>query len=143
MQLDFYLSEDNTVKRLIKEWELHGELVIAYDFDNTVYDYHGEGHSYEKVIQLLRDCKEVGAHLIVYTAREDKELEFVKGYLEENNIPYDTINEQPDYLPFKGKKLYYNILLDDRAGLASAYQCLLSAYKTIAYLRSTKEERDK
>ena len=28
-------------------------------------------------------------------------------------------------IPFKGKKIYYNILLDDRAGLESAYKVLI------------------
>jgi len=36
-----------------------------------------------------------------------------------------------DYIPFKGKKLYYNILLDDRAGLSSAYYCLRQALNRI------------
>lgn len=45
-------------------------------------------------------------------------------YLVENNIPFDAINETPDFIPFKGRKVYYNILLDDRAGLSSAVEQL-------------------
>ncbi|WP_227493030.1 hypothetical protein [Bacillus paranthracis] len=125
---DFYLDEHNVTNRLVKEWEKYGSIVVAYDFDNTVYDYHKEGQTYVSVIQLLHECKESGAYLMVYTARKDNELEFVKEYLEQNNVPYDSINETPDFIPCKGgKKLYYNILLDDRAGLPSAYRSLKSA----------------
>lgn len=132
--MDYYMRESNVVDRLVEEWKEHGQLVIAYDFDNTVFDYHKKGHTYEFIIELLRECKELNAHLMVYTARHDDELEFVKKYLNENNIPFDSINETPDFLPFEnGKKLYYNILLDDRAGLNSAYYCLFHAKNIIKY----------
>ncbi|MFI8677541.1 hypothetical protein [Bacillus thuringiensis] len=139
--MDLYLYEENVTERLIREWKKYGSLVVAYDFDNTVYDYHKEGHSYEYVIQLLREAKKLNAYLMVYTARRDRELSFVKEYLEENNIPFDSINETPDFIPFSdGKKLYYNILLDDRAGLPSAYRCLLNA---VTYMNDVEEEQRK
>lgn len=139
--MDLYLYEENVTERLIREWKKYGSLVVAYDFDNTVYDYHKEGHSYECVIQLLREAKKLNAYLMVYTARRDSELSFVKEYLEENNIPFDSINETPDFIPFSdGKKLYYNILLDDRAGLPSAYRCLLNA---VTYMDSVQKKRNK
>ncbi|HDR7922283.1 hypothetical protein [Bacillus paranthracis] len=139
--MDLYLYEENVTERLIREWKKYGSLVVAYDFDNTVYDYHKEGHSYECVIQLLREAKKLNAYLMVYTARRDSELFFVKEYLEENNIPFDSINETPDFIPFSDeKKLYYNILLDDRAGLPSAYRCLLNA---VTYMDSVQKKRRK
>ena len=55
--MDFYLNENNITERLIEEWKKYGEIVIAFDFDNTVYDYHKKGHSYNQVINLLRECK--------------------------------------------------------------------------------------
>lgn len=57
IEMDLYLYEENVTERLITEWKKYGSLVVAYDFDNTVYDYHKEGHSYEYVIQLLREAK--------------------------------------------------------------------------------------
>ncbi|WP_260459672.1 hypothetical protein [Bacillus cereus] len=135
---DFYLDEQNVTNRLVKEWEKYGSIVVAYDFDNTVYDYHKEGQTYDSVIQLLHECKENGAYLMVYTARKDNELAFVKEYLEQNSIPYDSINETPDFITCKGgKKLYYNILLDDRAGLPSAYRSLKSA---VRHMQREQEE---
>ncbi|MFJ8528526.1 hypothetical protein [Bacillus sp. NPDC094106] len=136
--MDLYLHEENVTARLITEWKKYGSLVVAYDFDNTVYDYHKEGHSYDDVIRLLRESKKLNAYLMVYTARQDSELSFVKGYLEENDIPFDSINETPGFIPFtEGKKLYYNILLDDRAGLPSAYRCLLNA---VTYMDELQKE---
>ncbi|ADO59890.1 hypothetical protein [Paenibacillus polymyxa] len=133
--MDYYLEDRNVINRLIREWKQYGRLVIAYDFDNTVFDYHGEGHSYENIVKLLRDCKEEGAYLIVFTSRRDEELPFVCKYLNDKHIPYDSINEQPPFLNFEGRKIYYNILLDDRAGLQSAFSSLCAA---LQYVQQSK-----
>ena len=133
-----YLDNAKVVERLIKEWEMHGTLVIAYDFDNTVYDYHKTGDTYEEIIRLLRDCKEVGAHLILFTARRDDEMDFVMEYLNSNNIPYDAINEDPSFIMTPGRKVYYNVLLDDRAGLPSTYNALLQAYNHMKNKNNSK-----
>jgi hydroxymethylpyrimidine pyrophosphatase-like HAD family hydrolase len=122
-----YLNPNNVVERLVIEWKKYGKLVIAYDFDNTVYDYHKQGHIYDEVIQLLRECHKQGAFLTVFTACADEKFPWIKEFLTENNIPFDAINESPDYIPFSGRKIYYNILLDDRAGLQSAYEDLKMA----------------
>ncbi|MBP1309144.1 hydroxymethylpyrimidine pyrophosphatase-like HAD family hydrolase [Paenibacillus sp. 1182] len=133
--MDYYMEDRNVINRLIREWTQYGRLVIAYDFDNTVFDYHGEGHSYENVVKLLRDCKEEGAYLIVFTSRSEEELPFVCSYLNDNEIPYDSINEQPPFLDFKGRKIYYNVLLDDRAGLHSSFSSLSA---TLQYIQQRK-----
>lgn len=135
MTQDAYLHSDTVIQRLVTEWQKYGKLVIAYDFDNTVFDYHGHGHSYDQVIELLRECNEFGAHLVVFTARREDEYDFVKEYLDSNNIPYDSINEDVINFNQYGRKLYYNILLDDRAGLLSAYESLKSA---LAIVKSQK-----
>jgi hypothetical protein len=127
MKIHPYTDKTVVVGRLVKEWREHGKLVIAYDYDNTVFDYHNEGHDYSSVIKLLRDCKEFGAHLVVFTACEEEKFPAMRQYLNDHDIPFDAINEQPDFLPFTGRKIYYNILLDDRAGLESACRTLATA----------------
>lgn len=130
MKIDFYMSWINAANRLVKEWKKYGDLIIAYDFDNTVYDFHKEGHIYEYVPNLLRQCKELGAKLVVFTASPTDRYSFIAEYLEKRNIPYDTINENPLGVDLpEGRKLYYNILLDDRAGLGDAVRTLEIAVK--------------
>lgn len=124
-----YLSDNFCINRLLNEYNLHKSLVVAYDLDNTVNDYHNKGHDYSEVIELIRECKEVGFHLIVFTAEEDTEK--VKKILELNNIPFDSINENPPFWKSNARKIYYNILLDDRAGLNSAYEQLKEVLKRI------------
>lgn len=110
--------------RLIKEYMEHGKLIVAYDFDDTVFDYHKKGFTYDRVINLLRKCHKAGFFLIVSTSREDARIPEVKEYLEKNDIPYDLINENAPFVPYTAKKIYYNVLLDDRAGLRIPIQSL-------------------
>ena len=114
--MDYYMDDQNVMNRLIKEYNKHGKLIVAYDFDNTVYDYHAEGHSYNQVVELLRELKSKGCYLIVFTASDKSKFDFIGDYLEDNDIPFDTINENAPFVNFNSGKVYYNVLLDDRAG---------------------------
>ncbi|CAH8281261.1 hypothetical protein EV196_101341 [Mariniflexile fucanivorans] len=111
LDFDFY-------ERLKKDYQQHKSIFVAYDYDNTVFDYHNQGISYIKIIGLLRVCKSLGFTLILFTGNEGDQLEIIKEDLINRNIPYDLINENP---LMKTRKPYYNILLDDRAGLKEAY----------------------
>ena len=107
--------------RLRKDYLEHKSLFVAYDYDNTVYDYHNLGINYDKIISLLKVCKALGFTLILFTGNEGEKLEIIKRDLKEREIPFDLINENP-LMPTR--KPYYNILLDDRAGLKEAYNYL-------------------
>lgn len=108
----------NFYERLKNDYKTHKRLFVAFDFDNTVFDYHNQGIDYIEIIELLRLCKELDFILILFTASEGQGLENAKSYLQKKDIPYDLINENPIK---NTRKPYYNILLDDRAGLKEAY----------------------
>jgi len=134
-QSDFYMDDKNCISRLYEEYKKYQSLIIAFDYDNCVYDYYKKGRKFDNVINLLRMCKELGFHLVVFTSCNDDRIPEIRKYLNDNNIPFHSINETPDYIPFQGRKIYYNILLDDRAGLASAFNIL----ETVVYqIRSDK-----
>jgi hypothetical protein len=116
-----YLSHEVCVRRLHDWYTRNGTLIVAFDFDNTVYDFHNKGHDYSEVITLLRKAKRANCYLIVFTGNSDTQL--VQSFLQEKDIPYDAINEHAPFLDEKSKsarKIYYNVLLDDAAGLESA-----------------------
>ena len=122
--MDFYLNENNCTQRLIDEYKKYGKLIVAYDFDNTVYDFHSKGYRFDNVIDLIRECRKLGFYLIVYTCSKEDRYKLIKDYLVSHNIPFNSINENSPEINFAHGKLYYNILLDDRAGLTSAYKSL-------------------
>jgi len=131
MTEDPFLNDDLAIEKLVNQWRKSGILIIAYDFDDTIYDYTEQKYTYPKVISLLQECAEIGAFFIVYTARNISDEPFIKNYLISNNIPFDTFGENAEFILLKGKKVYYNILLDDKAGLSASYRILKTAAEII------------
>ncbi|MGJ8549566.1 hypothetical protein [Winogradskyella wichelsiae] len=112
------LFDFNFYQRLREDYLQHKSLFVAFDYDNTVFDYHNQGINYDKIITLLRTCKALGFTMILFTGNEGKKLEVIKADLKKRKIPFDLINKNP-LMPTR--KPCYNILLDDRAGLKEAY----------------------
>jgi len=112
---DFFLSEENCINRLIDDYRRHGSLAIAYDYDNTVYDFHQKGYTFENIIAILQEAKNVlnDSYFSVFTANEDHAG--IREYLQKYDIPMDGINTSPSFWKGESTKPYYNILLDDRA----------------------------
>lgn len=128
---DPYISLVRCARRLANEYERHGTLYVAFDFDNTVYDYHNQGYEFDRVESILKDCKEYGLKLILFTAKETQdELDQCVSYCKKRGYEPDYVNESPI---MKTSKPYYNILLDDRAGLESAASILEEVIHCIKY----------
>jgi hypothetical protein len=134
-----YGLQEHTLYRLIREWKEYGKIIIAYDFDDTVYDYHGRGDTFNRVIQLLQDCRDY-AHFVVFTACDESQYDKIRNHLILNDIPFDKINENVDTVNFKGRKVYYNIFLDDRAGLDSTMTTLQIALNVIKERKRREDE---
>ncbi|WP_336515554.1 hypothetical protein [Pollutibacter soli] len=127
--MDYFLEPENSYQRLLNEYRKYGSLVIAFDFDDTVFDFHKQGRKYEVVIGLLRNLKKAKCYLICWTGQEN--VDFVRGYLLENKIPFDSINENPPFYKSENRKVYANAYLDDRAGLSQVYRDLIKLLNTI------------
>ena len=122
---DPFSSTSNIVKRLHREYKKHPKLVVAVDFDDTAYDFHQQGEEHLRVLQVLRQCNELGFYVVIWTASAPERFEFMKEYMQQHQVHISSINENPIKLPFGNhKKIYYNILLDDRAGLGQALDAL-------------------
>jgi pimeloyl-CoA synthetase len=127
--MDFYLNPENSSNRLVDEYNKYGTLVVAFDFDDTVYDFHKRGRIYNDVIQLLQELKSINCHLICWTGNEDSEM--VIGYLAEHKIPYDALNDNPPFHKSESRKVYANAYLDDRAGLKQVFDELKNLVMTV------------
>lgn len=135
--MDYFLNDTHCVERLVTEYKKYGNLIVAFDYDNTIFDYYKMGESFNNVIELLQECKKLNFHLICFTSCDGDRFPEIIDYMNKNNIPFDGINETPDFIPFKGRKVYYNILLDDRAGLSASYDILWKVIYTIRGLKAT------
>lgn len=121
-----YLDDRLAIDRLKDEYTKHKNLVIGYDFDSTIFDYHGKGLDLQPVIILLQQCTSLGFTMCLWTVpTEDLASMSITDKIKHCNskkIAVDYVNSSP--LFSYSKKAFFNILLDDRAGLSAAYNIL-------------------
>ncbi|MFA9239453.1 MAG: hypothetical protein ACEQSQ_06130 [Candidatus Paceibacteria bacterium] len=129
IELDEYLIEGASYNRLLEEYKKYGSLTIGVDFDGTLHDYHKNGASHEMVRQLVRDLKEIGCKIVIWTAYKD--LVFVESFCNQHKIPQNGINKGSIPLPWDSKKPFFSALLDDRAGLLQVFQELSLLVRTV------------
>lgn len=137
-----YYTTRACVDRLITEYRKHPKLIIAVDHDDTVFDFHKKGYNYITVISLVRKCKELGFYITVFTGTPAEKWCEIHDYWDNVlKIPFDSINRNPISLPFGNDgKIYYNILLDDRAGLGQSVEILTELVHWIVMQNHIKNE---
>lgn len=118
---DRYCIYAQQSQRLKNEYLKYRSLFIAFDFDNTVFDCHKTGDTYPIVEKLLIEAKKLGFKLILFTANENELLQNAILYCKNRGYEPDYINESP---VMNTHKPYYNLLLDDRAGLGESVKLL-------------------
>lgn len=137
-KFDTYFDTKYAADRLYAEWQKHPKLIIACDFDDTVYDTHKKGHTFDMVIGLLRECKKLGFYVVCFTASKVERYDLIREHYKSLGIEIDGINQNVIELPFGNNgKIYANIFLDDRAGLFQAVTILTMVVERIK--RETKQ----
>ena len=114
-------------ERLIKEWEKHGKIIIACDFDDTIRNWGMNLPSdIARAIATIKHAQAIGIHLVIWTASDPIERkDIITKHCEEHGIRIDGINENPPGLPYGlHGKIYANIFIDDRAGINEALTIL-------------------
>lgn len=118
---DRYLNTELAIERLKQDYLKHKSLFVAFDFDNTVFDFFGVGDTFPALEGLLKLAKLRNCKLILFTGNEGERLKEIVQYCKDHGYEPDYVNENP-FTPTR--KPFYNILLDDRAGLNEAYRIL-------------------
>lgn len=123
-------------QRLIKEWKAYGKIIIAVDFDDTIYPWGYKNNEdlvrLKEIVKLLQIAKETGAFITIFTCSAPDRHEEIQKYCESIQLPIDSINSNPISLPYGNHgKIYANLFLDDRAGLDEALKILEDAMYVI------------
>lgn len=115
------------VQRLVNEWSKHKKIIIACDFDDTIFPWNME-IDHEVVVNQLMLARRVGAYIVIFTASDPSRYDEIRKYCKEIGLEIDAINRNPIPLPYGNSvKIYANIFIDDRAGLNEALQILEEA----------------
>lgn len=137
MIADPYTQKNMCVQRLIDQYDEHGSLIVAFDFDGTVFDYEQIDAYFPWVVNLIRRCGKLGFSTILFTCREGEDLISAQSYCKALMIPVSYVNESP--VNPHDRKPYFNILLDDRAGLHDACTILETV---LEYVHNKRTGRD-
>jgi len=102
--------------------------VILIDFDGTIvkHAFPEIGEPMPMAFEVMKELKEAGWKLILWTCREDEGYNINRQYLteavkfcKENGIDFDAVNEAIPELDFrcdtcKKRKPYADVVVDDR-----------------------------
>lgn len=121
--MDYYLNSENVYRRLEEEYLKYGRLILCVDYDDTLFDFHKKGRTYEDVFQLLRRWQKY-ADIIIWTGNGEDCFTDIRTYCEEHGLTIYGINCD-SRIKVAGRKIYANAYLDDRAGLSETYHTLL------------------
>ena len=134
--------ERKYVNRLVNEWKEHGKILCAVDFDDTISPWRlQDQETCDTIIEILKQVKQTGAYLIVFTACNADRYPEIISYCESKGLKIDEINKNPISLPYGNNgKVYANIFLDDRAGLNESILTLQTAlYEYRGYLQNQQQ----
>lgn len=127
--MDYYLQAGNSYARLEEEFKKYGKLIFCVDFDDTIFDFHKKGRTYNNLIELLHRW-EPYSEVIIFTGNGEEKLPMIEEYLGKHNIKYRGINCDAS-VAFPGRKIYANVYIDDRGGLIQVYNELLTLIEKI------------
>lgn len=97
-------------------------FVLCVDFDDTIYNYH-TGKRIDEVIIKVKEFKDNGASIILWTCREGELLKDAVEKCKEFGIELDAVNENAPcnrkYLetkkPLATRKVLADFYLDDKS----------------------------
>lgn len=117
--------------KIVTAYDTHESLIVGVDFDDTVFPFNKTEENIErcqKVVRTLLELKSVlGVDLIIclYSVADEQSLVYKEHIMECYGLKPQFINEGPMDKKWNSKKPFFNILLDDKAGLDSALETLI------------------
>lgn len=128
--------------RLLKEWLEHGDIILAVDFDDTIYPFKNSTEEFcEEVISVVQRAQELGALIMIHTSSPYERYAEIQYYCAIKSINIASINSNAkEGLPYgqDGSKPYYNWQLCDRSALLEALDILENVMDVLDVLISVK-----
>lgn len=111
---------------LIEAYKKHNNIIIGVDFDDTIFSFNQIDYIKErcdKVVTLLMSLK-MNVILCLFSVADDQSLVYKAHIMDLYGIKPQYINESPVKNWGDCNKPYFNILLDDKAGLNESIKIL-------------------
>lgn len=137
MIYDKYCYTEECVEKLVRTYFTRGYLIIAFDFDDAILSSEPDFKCCTLVLLVNRCKHDINCQLILYTCRfsnrgDGANLRYAIDVCKKLDIEPDFVNEHAweDYRGLNGK-VFYDIFLDDKAGLGQACEILELALNRI------------
>jgi hypothetical protein len=115
--------------KLIEATKKHGKIIVGVDFDDTIFPLRDNEYiakRAEDLVALLGELREY-ITLCLWTVADEQSLVYKIALMDEWGIKPDYINSSPVSYE-EVRKPFFNLLLDDKAGLNEAIE-ILKEYK--------------
>jgi len=103
-----------------RKWNKQYKGFVSFDFDGVLAKYNGWkgfdilGEPIKEVIKVVQKLYKEKYYIIIWTGRQDTPT--LRKWLQDNNIPYHTINNPKHNPPVaSAMKPYFQAVIDDRA----------------------------
>lgn len=118
--------KDILLNQLIDVYEKHGKIIIGVDFDDTVFPFNKSVANINRcneVVEIVRDLKPYSI-ICLWSVADAQSLVYKEHIMDLYGIKPDYVNDSPLNKWGECKKVYFNIQLDDKAGLNETLQVL-------------------
>lgn len=112
-------------EKLLEVLEFHNTIIVGVDFDDTIFPLSNNNYIIErcvKVVELIKSLKDK-ITICLYTVADNQTITYKTALMRGWGISPAYVNESPIKLG-NGDKPYFNILLDDKAGLNEVIEIL-------------------
>ena len=120
------MSLSRLTKELLDLRKKYGKIIVGVDFDGTIFPYTADQQSRNDCDRnriLLKKLKP-HIHLCLYTVADKSSLIYKAYIMKGWGLKPDYINESPIKFPGGSTKPFFNVLLDDKAGMNEIYGVL-------------------
>jgi hypothetical protein len=121
------------LEKLVNTYKTHGGIVVGLDFDNTIYPLNTDPRIVkrcERVRELIHKVR-TKVDLCLWTVANDWSISYKLTICEAvYGIEFDAVNKSTLYEDPTVRKPYFNLLLDDSAGLTQSMD-LLEAFNEL------------
>ena len=92
-------------------------MIIAVDFDGTLSNGHypNIGQPNTPLFDILIKLKAQGHDIILWTCREDIQLQQAVDWCKEQGLEFDAVNENVPWIGFYSRKVCADVYIDDLA----------------------------
>lgn len=112
--------------KLVATYNEHNCIVVGVDFDDTVFPFTNSMFVEDrcKIVRDLLISIRSNITLCLYTVADEQTLKYKVEIMNQYGLSPDYINDSPVSPWEDSKKLFFNILLDDKAGLNETIETL-------------------